>query len=154
MDHRTRVCLWIIVLGLANFTAYTIGYFVFIGGEAMNGYVTIERTEDGHLHPHYYVGHGAEDFEVSGGVWIYSAIHSTTVWVSVGAVLLAMLTLAKERIVSSMRSRVLRGRTFITVLATLITVFTLGMTLYFVRFMIDQLTHGRLVESATTGMAS
>lgn len=152
MDHRTRVCLWIIVIGLANFAAYTVAYF-FIGGEAMNGFVTAEKTAAGGLVRHYYVGHGGEDFEVSGVVWVYSAVHSTTVWLSVGAVMLAMLTLAKERIISSMRSRVLRGRTFITVLATLITVFTLSMALYFVRFMVAQLAHPRLVEAAAGGLS-
>lgn len=147
MDHRTRVCLWVIVIGLANFAAYTVGYF-FIGGEAMNGYVAAERGDNGRLVRHHYVGHGASDKEVSGGVWVYSAIHSTTVWVSVGAVMLAMLTLARERIITSMRSRALRGRTFITVLATLIAAFTLGMTLYFIRFMIAQLASPTIIHAA------
>jgi len=42
--------------------------------------------------------------------------------VTVGAIMLAMLTLAKERIASSMRIAILRGRTLITALAAVITI--------------------------------
>jgi hypothetical protein len=44
-----------------------------------------------------------------------------------------MLTLAKERIISSMRSAIVRGRTLMTILATIITIFVILMTILFVR---------------------
>jgi heme/copper-type cytochrome/quinol oxidase subunit 2 len=65
-------------------------------------------------------------------VYIYSGVHSVTIWVTVGAVMLAMLTLAKERIVSSMRTTIVRGRTLITILATIITLTVTVITLWFV----------------------
>ena len=46
--------------------------------------------------------------------------------------MLAMLTLAKDRIVSSMRSSIVRGRTLITVLATIITMIVVVMTIWFI----------------------
>jgi hypothetical protein len=134
-------------LGLTNFVAYTLGYFLFIGGgEAMNGRVTATRAADGEiLERHYYAGRGADEFEVSHAVWVYSAIHPTTLWISVGAVLLAMLTLAKDRIVISMQATRISGRAFITFLAVLITIFTVSMTIYFIHFMIQQLVNPRAI---------
>ena len=128
MDRRTKVCILIIVIGLGNFLAYTIMY-MFLGGDAMNGYVHVDPA-DGARH-HYLVAKGVP-FEVSGPVWVYSAVHSISIWVTVGAVLLAMLTLAKDRIISSMHSTVVRGRTFITILATIITLTTAVATVYFI----------------------
>ena len=43
--------------------------------------------------------------------------------------MLAMLTLAKERIASSMRVTIIRGRTLMTVLATVITITTVSLTI-------------------------
>jgi len=97
MDFRTRVCIWVIMVGLANFMVFTVLY-VFIGGEAVNGYVI--KAADGSLR--YELQEGVT---VSRGVFIYSGIHSITIWPTVGAILLAMLTLAKDRIVSSMGGR-------------------------------------------------
>jgi nitrogen fixation/metabolism regulation signal transduction histidine kinase len=61
----------------------------------------------------------------------------------VAAMMLAMLTLAKERIVSSMRSTVLRGRTLITILATIITLMTIMMTIIFALQFADRVMHPR-----------
>lgn len=129
MDARTRICSWIILLGLANFVAYTIGY-VQIGGDALNG--DVRQDEEGRLHYFIHLRPGSERQEVSAGVWLYSAVHSISVWPTMGAVLLAMLTLAKDRIVSSLRSSIFRGRTYLTVVATLIVFITLVMTTWFV----------------------
>jgi hypothetical protein len=52
--------------------------------------------------------------------------------VTVAAVMLAMLTLAKDRIISSMHRTVVRGRTFITILATIIALTTALATVYFI----------------------
>ena len=136
MDRRTKVCILIIVIGLGNFLAYTIMY-MFLGGDAMNGYVHVDPA-DGARH-HYLVAKGVP-FEVSGPVWVYSAVHSISIWVTVGAVLLAMLTLAKDRIVSSMHESVVGGRTFITILATVVALISVSITLWFLLYMIHQLT--------------
>lgn len=123
MDRRTRICIWVIVLGLLNFLAYTVLY-VFINGEAVNGWVDVLAG-----HRSYYLQSGTE---VSHGVFLYSGVHSISIWVTVAAVMLAMLTLAKDRIISSMHAAVVRGRTFITILATIITLTTALATVYFV----------------------
>jgi hypothetical protein len=122
MDRRTRICIWIILIGLINFLSYAILY-MFIGGEAVNGRVelvsnqTLYVLQSGHV--------------VSHGVFLYSGLHSISIWLTVGAVMLAMLTLAKERIASSMRSAIVRGRTLITILATIITMIVIVMTIWF-----------------------
>ena len=142
MDFRTRVCIWVIMVGLANFMVYTVLY-VFIGGEAVNGYVI--SSADGTLR--YQLQSGEI---VSKGVFLYSGIHSITIWPTVGAILLAMLTLAKDRIVSSMRSSIVRGRTMITILATVITLIILVMMFWFILHLAGRLTHPRPQELIAT----
>ncbi len=131
MDRRTRICLWIILIGLANFVVYSILY-TFIGGEAVNGRVVLA---DGGRE--YFLQSGRQ---VPRWVFLYSGVHSISIWPTVAAVLLAMLTLAKERIVSSMRRTIIRGRTFITVLATLITFGTIVITIWFVLQFVRQIS--------------
>jgi len=123
MDRRTKICIWIILLGLANFVAYTLVYMT-VGGEAVYGHV--EKLEGGKLRYVLQSGH-----EVTRTIFVYSGIHSISIWPTVGAVMLAMLTLAKERIASSMRSTIIRGRTMITILATVITMIVVVMTIVF-----------------------
>ena len=123
MDRRTRVCLWVILLGLTNFLAYVILYW-FFWGEAVNG--RIEQHGEG---LRYFLQSGEE---VSRGVFLYSGIHSISIAPTVGAIMLAMLTLAKDRVISSMRRTILRGRTVITILATIITLIVVVWTVWFV----------------------
>ncbi|MCK4601834.1 MAG: hypothetical protein KAU28_05175 [Phycisphaerae bacterium] len=122
MDRRTKICIWIILPGLANFLIYILLYVHFYG-EAVNGWL---ETSDGQIR--YFLQSGEE---VSRGVFIYSGIHSISIWPTVGAVMLAMLTLAKDRIVSSMHSTVVRGRTLITIVATIITLIVVIMMIWF-----------------------
>ena len=124
MDKKTKICIWIILIGLANFFAYTLLY-MFMGGEAVNGRVTL--GPDGMMW--YYL---TDDRPVSRAEFLYSGIHSISIWPTVAAILLAMLTLAKDRIVSEMRASIVRGRTFITVLATLIAFSMAVITIWFV----------------------
>ena len=138
MDRKTRICIAIIVLGLANFLVYAVVY-VSVGGDAMNGYVRLDKRADPPRPRHFLVEKGRPT-EVSRGVWIYSAVHSVSIWITVGAVLLAMLTLAKERIVSSMRASIIRGRTVITMLATIVTMISLLVTVWFLIHLISQLS--------------
>ncbi len=118
MDRRTRICIRVIVLGLLNFLAYTVVYLV-IGGEAVNGWV--REAADGGI-VYLLKSWSQSEEKVGKATFIYSAIHSISFWPTVGAVMLAMLTLAKDRIVSAMHSTIVRGRTFITILATILIV--------------------------------
>jgi len=115
------------MLGLGNFLLFTV-FYVIIDGEAVYGTV---RFVDGGFK--YFLQSGQE---VPRWQFIYSGIHSISVWVTVMAVMLAMLTLAKDRIVDSMRSSIIRGRTFITILAVIIILITMTITIRFtVQFM-------------------
>lgn len=130
-QHKmTRICVWIIMAGLANFILYSVLYAYF-NGEAINGKVVATEGQT-----RYFL---QSDQEVSRAVFIYSGIHSISIWLTVGAIMLSMLTLAKERIASSMRKTVVRGQTIITIVATIITlmvvVITFWFTLQFVRRM-------------------
>ena len=128
MDRRTTICIWIILLGLANFLAYSIVY-LHIGGEAIHGQIGKSPTGET---VYMLKGPGLNDVPTSSAVYVYSSIHSISIWLTVGAIMLAMLTLAKERIASSMRSTIMRGRTFITILATIIAFVTSIITIWFV----------------------
>ena len=131
------MCVVIIVAGLANFVAYTAGWAL-IGGDAMNGYVRLEVP--GGAARHYFLArHGAEVREVSAGAWVYSAIHAISVPLTVGAVMLAMLTLAKDRLIAAMHSTLVRGRAFMTALAVVIAVLMVTISAYFTWYTITQL---------------
>ncbi|MBN1553426.1 MAG: hypothetical protein JXA11_01680 [Phycisphaerae bacterium] len=134
MDLRTKICLWVIVIGMANFLAYTIGYTV-VGGESVRGKVYEDRAGGERT---YELDNGQA---VGRGVFIYMGVHSIVLWISVAAVMLAMLTLAKDRIADSMQSAAVRGRTFCTVLAVVIGVFTGGMIFQFIHTFVDHFQH-------------
>jgi hypothetical protein len=134
MDLRTKICIWVIVIGMMNFLAYTIGYAI-VGGESVRG--KLYEDEKTH-HRTYYLDNGQE---VGRGAFIYSGIHSISIWVTVAAIMLSMLTLAKDRIADSMHSAAMRGRTLCTVLAVLIGICTAGLTFQFVRQFVDHFEH-------------
>lgn len=112
------------MIGLANFLAFALTYVFFSGG-AING--SVHRAPKDKLV--YRLDTGVI---VSRGVFIYSGIHSISIWPTVGAVMLAMLTLAKDRVISSMRSTIIRGRTLLTILATIIGMIVAMMTVWFI----------------------
>lgn len=129
MDRRTRICIWIIMLGLANFLVYVVLYAYF-WGEAINGNVRIIGEQARYFlspTPQQQAGR-----EVSRSVFIYSGIHSISIIPTVGAIMLAMLTLAKQNLVSAMRSTIVRGRTFITIFATVVTLIVIVLTIWFI----------------------
>lgn len=144
MDRRTRICILLILLGLANFMGYVILYW-FFWGEAVNGYV----QTDGESY-RYFLQSGRE---VSKTVFIYSGIHSVSIAPTVGMIMLAMLTLAKERVISSMRSTIVRGRTMITILATIITMIVVIWTVWFILQFSDRLNNPRPAPPAATQSA-
>ena len=133
--------MWIILLGMANFLAYVAGYALVgpRGGDAMNGKVVRDASDPDLWR--YKIGRGGNLYDVSRREWIYSAVHSISLWPTIAAMLLAMLTLAKDRIVSSLHATVVRGRTFMTLTAALITFVAAVMTVWFVLHTIKCLTN-------------
>ncbi len=135
MTHRTRnrVLIWIIALGVANFIAYAVAYHL-IGGDAHNG-----EIRDGVYYVRGHFLHGTTGLErpVSRALWIYSYIHSISIWPSIAAVLVCNMILARPYIIATMKEGLISGHTFVTVLITLITfltfVGTLSFTLDFIR---------------------
>ena len=152
MDHKTRICLAVITLGLANFLAYVVLYTI-IWGEAINGRVV---EVDGRRHYYLSPTNPMHEYgqEVSRGVFIYSGVHSISIAPTVAAIMLAMLTLAKERIVSSMRRTIVRGRTLITVVATIITILVVLWTAVFIHGFVSHLTHPHVAPAAPAPAAN
>lgn len=130
MDIRTRVCLWIILIGMANFLAYTISYSI-LWGEAIHGQVKVDPATKKIV---YFLQSGNQlGRQVSRGEFIYSGIHSISIWPTVMAVVLATLTLAKDRISDSLAEAMVRGRTLVTILAVIIAISMSGLTFLFVQ---------------------
>jgi len=148
MSRRTRnlICIWIIFAGLANYIAYGIGY-AWLQGDAKNGYIEVHKQPDGTVQRTYFVRghflkHGREGKtrEVTRAQWIYSYIHSISLWITHAAVLLAMLTLARPHIIATMRNGPIAGRTFVNVFATLIIVIFGAATAWFVLEFVAELS--------------
>jgi heme/copper-type cytochrome/quinol oxidase subunit 2 len=135
------------MLGLANFLAYGVIY-AFIGGEAWSAGVTY--GPDGRVIYCVLTGDGWKWKEVPQAVYIYSGIHSISIWATSAAVMMAMLLLAKERIVSSMHSTIVRGRTFITILGTIITITAVIVTILVTLQFINRMTHPQAAEAKPT----
>ncbi|MFP4141194.1 MAG: hypothetical protein ACOCVI_00275 [Planctomycetota bacterium] len=146
MDKRTKICLWIILVGLANFLAYAMMYAL-IGGEAVNGMVL--QTPEGELIYRLQSGR-----EVSRAGFIYSGIHSISIWPTAMAVLLAMLTLAKDRIIASMQKGIVRGRSVCTLLAVLIAISMAGLSFLFIRQFVTHFEQPTAQVRPTSGPVS
>ena len=134
---RNRLCIWVIVGGLSNFLAYTIVY-AGLGGDAKNGEkgsvinARGEADEVFYIRGHFIHGSGGRSREVSRAVWIYSYLHSISVWPTHGAMIISMLILARPHIIATMReSNWIRGPTFITVCITLTALACSVLTLWF-----------------------
>jgi len=136
MTRRVRnlICIWIIILGLGNFVVYTVAYG-YIGGDARNG-----KIEDAQ----YYVGghyiHGPGQFSpVSRGVWIYSYLHSISIWPTIAAVLLSTLVMARPHILATMKEGVVSGQTLVAIFTTVIVLIVGAMTARFIADFIREL---------------
>jgi hypothetical protein len=134
---RTKLCIWLILLGLANFFGYTVAY-AYIKGDAANGYI-----EDGryYIRGHFIRESRGEATEVSRSVWIYSYAHSITIWPTVACVLLPMLVLARPLIIATYSEGAIRGTTLVGVIATLIVVVTAFLTIFFTIDFVRSLMH-------------
>lgn len=124
---RNRILIWVIALGVANFVAYTVAYS-FIGGDAHNGEI---RDGKYYVKGHFLHGPDGKELPVSRALWIYSYIHSISIWPSIAAVLICNMILARPHIIATMKEGLVSGSTFVTVIITLLTFLTLVATLYF-----------------------
>ncbi len=139
MQRRTRnsICIWTIIFCLLNLLAYTIMYAE-LGGDAKNGRKEMVQAEDGTVREVFYIsghfihGRGGESAEVSRPVWIYSYIHSISLWPTQGLLIICTLILARPHIIATMsESTWIRGPTFITMVITLVAVIYLVPTALF-----------------------
>lgn len=150
MDTKTKICLWIILIGLVNFLAFAVAWYA-VGGDAIGG--RVELHPDG-SRTFFLKSPGQPDTAVSRTVFIYSGIHCISIWITVAAVMLAMLTLAKDRIVSSMRSTIMQGRMLITILAVVITLAICVITYLFIRDFAGHLIRPHTVHKTPTTMVA
>ena len=133
---RNKICIGIIALGLLNYLAYTLTYAA-LGGDAHNGYRAWVEAEDGTRVLDYYVkGHfihslSGREQAVSRGAWIYSYVHSITVPLTSGAMLISMLILARPHILATMRGRLIGGQTFVVAFGTIVILATVAFTTFF-----------------------
>lgn len=145
MDRRTRnkLCIWVIMIGLGNCLVYTIVY-AYIGGDAANG--EIAEDERYTLRGHYLHGQEGRATEVSRATWIYSYLHSISIWPTQAAVLIAMLILARPHIIATMRDEnLISGATFVTVSITII-VLVVGLSALW--FLLDFMAELKVVPVA------
>lgn len=143
--RRNAVCLVLIGAALANLLAYTVAYGV-IGGDAPNGH-----TEAGgryFIRGHFLKSSAGQEFEVSRGVWLYSYVHSISLWLSMGVVLLCMLVLARPHILATMPQHGASGPLTVWVLGLLMGLFCVIFAVMFVQNFVADL---RIAAGAVPG---
>ncbi len=142
---RNRICIWVIFGGLLNFLAYTIVYAE-LGGDAKNGgngkfLNKVGEVEEGfHIRGHFIGGAGGGKAKgVPRWVWVYSYLHSISLWPTQGAMVICMLILARPHIIATLgESNWIRGPTFIAVVMTLVAVLCSVLTIWFTtQFIVD-----------------
>ncbi|MDD4891298.1 MAG: hypothetical protein PHU85_15360 [Phycisphaerae bacterium] len=180
MDRKTRICVWIILIGLANFMVF-LAMYVVIGGDARNGHVerydkrkvlylielrgaearavgdtaptrqeiAVAKSQPDRVSDLVRLGgrtniykseNGKQAFkDIGRGLYIYSAVHSIIIWITIAAVMLAMLTLAKDQLVTAMEDKLISGRALIHVFATVVVLWVSISTIVFVLEFIRQL---------------
>ncbi len=147
MRRRNRICIRIIVIGTLNFLLFTVLYAA-IGGDAHNGERRIVQLEGGGQRSAYFVrGHfirslTGREREVSRALWIYSYVHSISVLLTFGAMIISMLVLARPHILATMRDGAIAGRTFVTIFGTVVVLITSFAVVLFVWNFVTQLAGG------------
>ena len=142
--RRNQICILIIAVGLVNFLAYTLSYAL-LGGDAHNGYCKRVEHPDGSVTRTYIIrGHHVRNLaglesEVSRGLWIYSYLHSITVPLTSGALIISMLVLARPHIVATMRDGWIGGQTFVAAFGAVVILVSLAAALLFVGHFVRQL---------------
>lgn len=142
--RRNQICIAVIALGLANYLVYTLTYAA-LGGDAHNGRRAVQVLDDGTRAAQYFVRghfihslHGNER-QVSRGAWIYSYLHSISVPLTSGAMIICMLVLARPHILATMRGGWISGQTLVTAFSTVVLLVTLGATFLFIWHFVDAL---------------
>lgn len=143
MDRRTRnrICIWVIFLGLINFAAYAILYAE-LGGDASNGYVTMR---DGHreyyVRGHFIHGPEGQSARVAPWVWVYSYLHSISIWPTEAAVLVCLLILGRPHIIATMKEDgLMQGGTFVAVCSTIVILLASALTIWFLTRFVGELS--------------
>jgi hypothetical protein len=145
--RRNQICIAIIGLGLANFLIYTLSYAA-LGGDAQNGYrVRVETEEGGRAWAYYVRGHfihslSGREREVGRGAWIYSYVHSISVPLTSGAMIISMLILARPHILATMRGGWVSGQTLVIAFGTIVILASLAVTALFTWTFVDALASG------------
>lgn len=143
--RRNQICIAVIALGLANYLVYTLTYAA-LGGDAHNGRRQAAQRPDGGTDYVYLVrGHHARDLagretEVSRAAWIYSYVHSITVPLTSGALIISMLVLARPHILATMRGGLISGEAFVRVFGTLVVLITGATALLFTWHFVAELS--------------
>lgn len=143
--RRNRLCLRIIYVGLLNFLLYTVVYAA-LGGDAHNGERRRVTDRDGQPRYAYFVrGHFIRDIEgqereVNASLWIYSYLHSISVFVTSAAMIISMLVLARPHIIATMRDGWINGRTFLVAFGTIVVLVTATAVFVFTWDFVVQLT--------------
>ncbi len=141
---RNRICLRIMIIGGLNFVLYTLMYAA-IGGDAHNGYARTTVDEAGVAQTEYVVsGHFIRSLTgrqrvVGRGVWIYSYIHSISLPLTSGAMIISMLVLARPHILATMRDGWISGPTFVVAFSTIIILVALAVATVFTWDFLSQL---------------
>jgi hypothetical protein len=142
--RRNQICIAIINLGAINFLVYALSYAA-VGGDAHNGYRRLVREPDGAVRAEYFVrGHfirdpAGKERQVSAGLWIYSYLHSISLFLTSGAMVISMLVLARPDILATMRDSWITGATFVTALGTVVILISVGLALIFTWDFVAQL---------------
>lgn len=143
-QRRNVICIWIIAVGMLNFVAYT-AFYAALGGDAHNGYRHVVESPDGERVARYFVrGHfirstEGQAAEVNRGLWIYSYLHSISLWLTSAAMIISMLVLARPHIIATMRDGWISGQTFIIVFGTVVILTTAGAAFIFAWDFVAQL---------------
>jgi hypothetical protein len=142
--RRNQICIAIIAFGLLNFLVYTLTYAI-LGGDAHNGYRHVFEGLDGQMHTEYIVrGHHVRDLrglqtQVSRTAWIYSYVHSITVPLTSGALIICMLVLARPHIIATMRDGWISGQAFVTAFATVVILVSIAATVLLAAHFVAQM---------------
>ena len=127
--RRNQICISIIAIGAFNFLVYTVVYAA-LGGDAHNGEARLVEHADGTSRVTYYVrGHfirtlDGKEAEVSRRVWVYSYLHSMSVFITSAAMIVSMLLLARPHILATMRDGWISGQTFVIAFGTIVILLT------------------------------
>lgn len=142
--RRNKLCIAIIALGALNFIIYTILYAM-LGGDAHNGERrVISNAADAPQVVYTVRGHflrslAGQESVVSRNVWLYSYLHSISVLITSGAMIVSMLVLARPHIIATMRDGLIRGPVFVLTLGAVTTVTTMIAVALFVWDLVAEL---------------